>query len=719
VLLFSDSPKTTLIRSAQRARVTSRLAARRSAVLRFRASVPVAAALLLTAPALLCAQMPKRQSAHGIAVGNMQPSIKPGDNFYLYANGGWIARTTIPADRAGVGVFTTLLDKSRKNVAALVKEAAGSNAPAGSNERKVADLYASYMDAKRLDSLGLKPLQPELSKVGALRNKRQLATMLGSLLRADVDPLNDTNFHTLNLFGLWTSPGFRSPAEYAVYLLQGGLMLPSRQYYLADSAHMRQIRTKYTQHIAAMLQLAGYTQPAARAAKILALEQAIAKVQQSLAENEIVEKANNVWTPADFATKAPGLDWKAYFAAAGLAHQRQFYVWQPSAFAGVSALVASVPLATWKDWLAFHLLEEYGPFLSHPFAQETFNFEGKVLTGVPQQQPRWKRAVDLVNDYLGDAVGQLYARKYFPPQAKAQAQDMVAHLIAAWHQRLQALTWLAPATKAEALKKLDAIYVGVGYPETWKDYFAYVVKPGDLLGNVRRAQLWKYRYNIDRIGKPVDRHEWWMEPQTVNAVNLPLQDALNFPAAILQPPFFDPKAPAADNYGAIGTIIGHEISHTFDAEGSAFDATGRLRNWWTAADHRHFEQEAKALEEQYDGYEALPGLHVNGKQTIDEDIADLGGLMAAHEAYRDSLHGRAAPQVDGFTGDQQFFIAFGQNWGSKVRAAALRRQVLSDPHAPAQFRADTVRNADAWYEAFDVRPGEKLYLAPESRVRIW
>jgi endothelin-converting enzyme/putative endopeptidase len=649
----------------------------------------------------------------------MEPSVKPGDDFYLYANGTWLARTQIPSDRAVVGVFTTLLEKSRRNVAALVREAAHASAPADSDERKIADLYASYMNVKTIDSLGLKPLQPELSQVKAIRNKRELAAMMGSLLRADVDPLNDTNFHTMHLFGLWTSPGFRNSADYAVYLLQGGLVLPSAEYYLSESGRMRQIRAQYVAHIAAMLRLAGYDGPAARAAKILALEQAIAKVHESLADSEVVEKANNLWTLADFESRAPGLDWNAYLAAAGLAQQREFYVWQPSAFAGESALVASAPLETWKDWMAFHLLEEYGPFLSQPLEQETFNFEGKVLVGVTQQEPRWKRAVDLVNAYLGDAVGQLYAKKYFPPEAKAKAQDMVAHLIATYHRRVEALTWLAPSTKAEALKKLDSLYVGIGYPETWKDYATYAVKPGDLFGNVWRAELWKYRYNIGRLGKPVDRHEWWMEPQTVNAVNLPLQNALNFPAAILQPPFFDPKAPAADNYGAIGTVIGHEISHTFDAEGSAFDATGELRNWWTAADHRHFEQEAKALEDQYDTYEALPGLHVNGRQTIDENIGDLGGVAAAYQAYHDSLEGKAPPQIDGFTGDQQFFIAFGQNWAAKVRPAALRRQVLTDPHAPGRFRAATVRNSDAWYDAFDVRPGQRLYLPPDKRVRIW
>ncbi|HEV2443492.1 MAG TPA: M13 family metallopeptidase [Steroidobacteraceae bacterium] len=682
----------------------------------------LAASLFLAAPAALprqAAQTPKQPVVHGITVGNMNPSVKPGNNFYLYANGAWIARTKIPADRFGVGLFTTLFDESRDNVAAIVKEAAQSKAPAGSNERKIADLYASYMNAKAIDSRGLKPLQPELSRVKAIRNKRELAATLGSLLSADVDPLNNTNFHTMNLFGLWTSSGFRKSDVYAAYLLQGGLALPSADYYLSDSGQMRQVRAKYAEHIATMLRLAGYTQPAARAAKVLALEHALAQVQESLADSEVVQKANNVWTLADFEAKAPGLDWSAYFAAAGLAQQHEFYVWQPSAFTGESALVASTPLATWKDWLAFHLLEQYGPFLSKPFEQEAFNFEGKVLAGVPQQEPRWKRAVDLVNANLGDAVGQLYAAQYFPPQAKAKAQDMVAHLIAAYHKRLQALTWLAPSTKAEALKKLDSLYVGIGYPETWKDYSSYVVEPGDLFGNVWRAQQWKYRYNIDRLGKPVDRHEWWMEPQTVNAVNLPLQIALNFPAAILQPPFFDPNAPDADNYGAIGTIIGHEISHTFDAEGSAFDAEGRLRNWWTPTDHQHFEQEAKALEEQYDSYQALPGLHVNGEQTIDENIADLGGVAAAHEAYHDSLNGKPAPMIDGFTGDQQFFLAFGQNWGSKMRPAVMRRQVLTDPHSPAEFRAATVRNSDAWYKAFDVQPGQTLYLPPDKRVRIW
>jgi len=394
-------------------------------------------------------------------------------------------------------------------------------------------------------------------------------------------------------------------------------------------------------------------------------------------------------------------------------------VWTPTALAGESALVASTPIDTWKDWLAYHLIENYAAVLPRAVADEQFSFGGKVLSGVQQQRPRWQLGVGLVNACLGDAVGQIYAQKYFPPEAKAQAQAMVANLIAAYHKRLDALTWLAPSTRAEAQAKLNTLYVGIGYPETWKDYSAYEVRPDDAFGNSWRASLWYDHMQIARIGKPVDRHEWSMTPQTVNSVNLPLQNALNFPAAILQPPFFDPEAPAAVNYGAIGSVIGHEISHTFDAEGSAFDSKGRVRNWWTPEDHAHFEQQAEKLEKQYDAYEPFPGVHVNGKQTIDENIADLGGIAAAYDGYRASLHGAEAPLQDAFTGDQQFFIAYGQNWGSQSREAALRRQVLTDGHSPAQFRADTVRNSDAWYKAFDVKPGETLYLAPDDRIHIW
>lgn len=656
---------------------------------------------------------------HGIAVANTDRSVKPGDDFYEYANGEWIKRTEIPADRASVGVFSTLDDLSNKRTAGLIEEIARSNPPADSSTRKVADLYNSYMNETAIEAKGLEPLRPHLDAIAAIRDRRELSHALGESLRDDVDALNNTNFHTPNLFGLWVAPGFNDSDHYAAYLLQGGLQLPDREYYLSESESMRNVRTQYQTHISTILKLTGVSDTDARAAHILELEHAIAKVHRSLADNEDIHKANNTWSQADFSAKAPGLDWTEYFRGAGISQQSSFIVWQPEAFAGESALVASAPLETWKDWLAFHLIEAYGGVLPKALAEERFAFFGKVLSGTSEQRPRWQRGVFVVNGLLGDTVGQIYAQRYFSPEAKAQAEAMVANIIVAFRKRIEALAWMDPATKAEAQAKLSTLYVGIGYPETWHDYSSFEVKPDDAFGNIWRGDLADYRRQVARLGKPVDRKEWSMTPQTVNAVNLPLQNALNFPAAILQPPFFDPLAPAVVNYGAIGSVIGHEISHTFDAEGSTFDSKGRLRNWWTPADLAHFEAATAQLAAQYDTYKPFPDLSVNGKQTLDENIADVAGISAAYDGYRASLGGKEAPAKDGFSGDQQFFIAFGQNWGSKMRDAALRQRVLTDPHAPSQYRAATVRNIDSWYAAFDVHPGEKLYLAAPDRVRIW
>ncbi len=662
---------------------------------------------------------PAATTQHGIAVADMNTAIKPGDDFYAYVNGTWVDHAQIPADRASVGVFYLLRDKSDKQTADLIEQIAKSNAAPGSEQRKIADLFNAYMDEKSIEARGMSPLTPYLNAIAAINTKRDLATALGQSLRADVDMLNTAVFSTPNFLGLWVAPGFHDSAHYTPYLLQGGLVMPSRAYYLDGSAHMQDVRAKYAKYVTAMLAFAGFNDVDARAARVIALEHSIAETHISLAEIENIAKADNLWTQADFAAKAPGLDWDAFFAGAGLAHQKSFMVWTPTAVTGEAALVASVPLSTWKDWLAFHLISSYAGVLPHAVEQERFNFMGQTFAGVSQQAPRWQRAVGVVNADLGDAVGKLYAKTYFSPEAKAQVQALVAGLIAAYHKRIDALSWLAPSTRAEAQAKLDKLYVGIGYPETWTDYSTLDIKPGDAFGNAWRASLWHYQLAVAQLGKPVDQRKWAMTPQTVNAVEIPLQNALNFPAAILQPPFFDPKAPAAVNYGAIGTIIGHEISHTFDAEGSAFDASGALRNWWTKTDHAHFEEQAKKLEDQFDAYEVLPGLHVNGKQTIDENIADLGGIAAAYDAYRASLGGKPAPMQDGFTGDQQFYIAFGRNWRSKARPAALRSQVLQDPHAPAAFRAATVRNCDPWYKAFGVKPGQTMYLPPAERVRIW
>jgi len=682
----------------------------------------VLAAAVLSAASLAVAGLAQDVSGpqtHGIVVANMDRSVKPGDDFFRYANGDWIKRAEIPPDRPSLNVFARLTDLSNKRTADLIEELAKSNSPVGSGPRKVTDLYNSYMNDAAIEAKGLAPIRPHLDAIAAIRDHHQLAHALGETLRADVDALNNTNFRTANLFGLWVAPGFNDPDHYTAYLMQGGLELPNREYYLTESEHMRNLRAQYQTHVAAMLRLAGFSDTEARARRIFELEHAIAQTHRTLAENEDIHKANNTWTAADFTSKAPGLDWPEYFRSAGLSKIESFIVWQPEAFTGESALVASTPLDTWKDWLAFHLIEQYADVLPKPVAEERFAFFGKELSGAPQQRPRWQRGVVLVNRLLGDAVGQIYAQRYFSPEAKAQADAMVSNLIAAFRKRIEALPWMDPSTKAEAQSKLSTLYVGIGYPETWRDYSSFEVKVDDVFGNVLRGGLWDYQYEIARLGKPVNRKEWCMTPQTVNAVNLPLQNALNFPAAILQPPFYDPLAPAAVNYGAIGTVIGHEISHTFDSEGAAFDSTGRVRNWWKAEDLAHFQAATAQLAAQYDAYKPFPDLSLNGKQTLGENIADVAGISAAYDGYRASLSGKTAPIQDDFSGDQQFFIAFGQNWGSKAREAALRQQVLTDPHSPGEYRAATVRNIDAWYAAFPVQPGDKLYLAPADRVRIW
>ena len=659
---------------------------------------------------------------HGISIAKMDTAVHPGDDFYLYTNGGFIAHTKLPADRTSYGVFTALADLSFKRTAAIIEDATKATAAgpkADPDQRKIADLYRSYMDEAAIETHGLAALKPHLDAIAAIKTQRELARALGLSLRADVDPLNNTNYHTANLFGLWVAPSFNDSDHYAPYLLQGGLELPDRDYYLSDSPHMKEIRDKYLTHIATVFRLAGLTDAEARATRVFDLETAIAKVQISLADSEDIHHANNPWSPTDFTAKAPGLDWPEFFRAAGIDKQKVFIVWQPTAFNGESALVASQPIEAWKDMLAYHLIEDAPSATSKALATESFAFFGQTLSGTPQQRPRDIRGDSFVSALLGDAVGKIYAQRYFPPEAKAQAQALVSNLLAAFHQRLETITWMAPATKAEALAKLGTLQVGVGYPDKWRSYAAYQVSPDNLIANIWNADLFEYHYSLSRIGQPVDRNEWCMTPQTVNAVNLPLDNGLNFPAAILQPPFFDPNAPAAANYGAIGTIIGHEISHTFDSQGAAFDSKGRVRNWWTPEDFAHFEKVTAALAAQYDTYKPFPDLAVNGKQTLGENIADVAGLAAAYDGFHASLKGAEAPKVDNFTGDQQFFIAFGQNWGAITRDAAIRRQVLTDPHAPDEFRAATVRNNDGWYAAFDIQPTDKLYLAPKDRVHIW
>jgi putative endopeptidase len=674
-------------------------------------------AKLALACAFIALSLSAASQPHGPAIipSHMDLSVHPGDDFYDYANGAWEKSVQIRPDRAFESPSSDIYDQHTQKLKDLIDQAAKSSEP---DSRRIADLYRSYMDEAIIESAGLKPLQPHLQAIAAIKDKRELSHALGQALRADVDALNMSSFHTPNLFGLWVAPGFEDSERYTAYLMQGGLMLPDREYYVSDSAAMKEIRAKYQQHVSAMLKLAGFSDPDQRASRIVALESAIARVHWSLADDNDVHKANNPWKPADFPAKAPGLDWPEFFRGAGLERQPTFIVWQPSAFTGESALVASTPLEDWKDWLAFHVIEQYGSVLPKTFADERFSFWGKTISGVSEQQPRWKRAVYTVDDRLGTELGRIYVKSYFPPEVKSQVQAMVTNIIAVYRKHLQHITWMAPSTKAEAIAKLDSLYVGIGYPEHWDDD-KFEVKPDDIVGNLWRSRLANYEHERSLLGTRVDRQRWVMSPQTINAVNLPLQNALNFPAAILQIPSFDPHAPAAANYGAIGMVIGHEISHTFDSEGAAFDAKGQLRNWWTSEDFAHFNAVAARLAAQYDAYKPFPDLSLDGKQTLAENIADDAGLSSAYEAYKASLQGQPAPEVDGFNGDQQFYIAFAQSWAGKLRPSALRNEILTDTHSPNHWRALEVRNQDPWYKAFDVKPGDKLYLAPSDRVQIW
>ena len=665
------------------------------------------------------AASPAADSGHGIDLAGIDHSVTPGDDFFTYANGTWIKNTEIPADRSGYGIGTVLTEKTNAENRELMEKAAAGNALAGSDERKIGDFYASYMDEAGIEAKGIAPLKPDLDAIAKIADKKALAAALGGTIRADVDALNNTNFFTDHIFGLWVTQRLGDPDHNVAYLLQGGLGMPDREYYIADTAHMQRIRDAYLKHIANVLKLAGVTDADAKAASIFDLEKKIAAAHTSRVDSEDVLKANNPWKLGEFATRAPGLDWASFFSAAGLSDQSVIIVWQPKGVTDEAALVASEPLDVWKNYLAFRLVDHYSAALPKAFVDERFNMYGQTLTGTPRLRDRWKRAVDATNAAIGMAVGRLYVQQYFPPQSKAQIEAMVRDLKAAFARRIDALPWMAPETKAKAKAKLTTLIVGVGYPDKWRDYSGLQVVRSDALGNMQRAELFEYKRNLAKLHEPVDRSEWWMNPQLVNAVNLPLQNALNFPAAILQPPFFDPKASAAINYGSIGATIGHEISHSFDDQGSQFDSTGRLVNWWTQQDFAHFKASSEQLAAQYNKYCPFPDACVNGHQVLSENIADVAGLSASYNAYRLSLGRKPAPVRQGLTGDQQFFLSSAQSWRQKTRDEALRQQLLVDGHAPAHYRADTVRNLDAWYPAFKVQPGQKLYLAPDRRVHMW
>ncbi len=658
-------------------------------------------------------------SAGGIDLTAMDKAVKPGDDFFAYANGNWVKRTAIPADRSSVGGFYIADQEREKNSVNLFDSLLKSNAAATTDDGRVANYYKAYLDTAAIDRAGLAPAKPDLDAISAIADKRQLATAIGKTIRADVDPLNATKFGSDHLFGIFVTQGLNTPGETLPYILQGGLGMPDRDYYLSPDAKMTGLRTRYHAYVESVFKAAGNPDPAGAANRVVALETKIAQAHATIADSNDFAKGATVWTRAELERNAPGIDWPALLDAASLGTVPKFEAYHGAAIPRLAALVGSEPLDAWKDWLAFHTLKEHAAALPAAFRDANFAFYGTALAGTPQQRSRDKLALNATSGALQDAVGKAYVAKYFPAANKAAIQGMADNIKAAFAKRVSGSTTLAPATKAEALKKVETIVVGVGYPDTWRDYSSVTISPTDAYANQSAASLAEYRNQLAKIGKPMNRAEWWMPPQLVNAVNLPVQNALNFPAAILVRPFYDPKADAAYNYGGIGATIGHEISHSFDNNGALFDSTGNLRNWWTDADFARFKLSGKALADQFSQYSPFPGVHVNGEQTLGENIADVAGLQAAYDAYHASLNGKPAPVIDGLTGDQRFFIAYEQSWAEKTREESLRQQIATNGHAPGQYRALTVRNLDAWYAAFNVKPGDKLYLAPDKRVRIW
>jgi putative endopeptidase len=655
----------------------------------------------------------------GVDLAAMDTSVRPGDDFYNYANGAWQRTTEIPADRSSIGAFYRAFLETERQTTELVQGIVQSNPRAGTDQARIANFYNAYVDTAAIDAAGMAPVQADLARFNAIANRTDLSRVLGEQVRADVDPLNATDLHTENLFGVFVTQGLATPGEVLPYLLQGGLGLPEREYYLSSDPEMAELRTAYRAYIERVLTLAGIADAPARAQRIYNLEMQIARAHATREQTDDWANRAAVWTRAELAQRAPGIDWNAFLTGAQLGNQQRFAAYHDQAITRLSALVASQPLQAWRDWLAFHQINSHADTLPTQIDQAHFAYYGTTLSGTPQQRDRAKRALDALNVHLGDAVGRAYAERYFPASAREDVQEMVENIRTAFAQRVQNLDWMAPATREEALRKVSTIVVGVGYPDAWRDYSRYEVSADNAYANAINGERAEYAHQLAKLGRPMDRNEWWMTPQTVNAVNLPVQNALNFPAAILQPPFFNAAADPAYNYGAIGAVIGHEISHSFDDNGALFDSTGALRNWWTEADLANFRQQGAAMARQYDAYEPLPGLHVNGTLTLGENIADLAGLQAAYDAYRASLGGREAPVIEGLTGDQRFFLAYAQTWASKMRDEAMRQRIATDGHAPGMYRALTVRNIDAWYSAFDVEQGQRLYLAPEQRVRVW
>ena len=635
----------------------------------------------------------------GVDLGARDTSVKPGDDFDRYANGGWFARTEIPADQASAGVDYDVYNLTQRQLGKLVTSASATS--------QVGGLYQSFMDEKRVDALGAKPLMTDVDAVAAIKDKSAMARFMGTTQGTfgssivSGGPYADTNDPTVNV--LWIG--------------QAGLGLPERDYYLNDSFKTQ--RDAYRAYIVRTMTMIGNAAPEKAADAIMAFETDIAKVSWAIADRRDIGKINNPMSSDELAAYAPGLDWKAWFEGAGIAPQKRIIVNENTAVRDIAALYAKTPLDTIKLWQQFHIADNAAPYLSKAFVDSRFDYT-KVLSGVGELRPRWKRGLTLVDGSLGELVGETYSKQYFPASAKAKMETLVANLKLAMGDRIRTNSWMAPETKAAALDKLSKMDVMVGYPDKWRDYSALKIDPADLYGNVKRSAAFEYAYALSDLNKPVDRKKWSMNPQEVNAYNGGLENKIVFPAGILQAPYFSESVDDAVNYGAIGAVIGHEITHGFDDQGRKIDANGAVRDWWTPADAQRFEDQAKGFGAQYATYEAAPGAFINPDLTMGENIADLAGLEVAYDAYHRSLGGKEAPVIDGLTGDQRFFLAFAQAWRDKAREDSIKQQVASDEHSPARWRIiGPVRNVDAWYKAFNITPDNKYYLKPEARTRIW
>jgi len=644
----------------------------------------------------------------GIQVADMDAGVRAQDNFFQYANGTWLRQVQIPADRSRYGVDSIMVERSLSQQRELIEATRESKDP---EIRKVGDLYSSFMDEARIEQEGIKPLQPELQRIGAIKSVRDIGELMARFDRTGLhSPL--TTFVDVDA---------KRSTQYALWLEQSGLGLPDRDYYLSDDARLAGFRAKYREHIEKMLGLLGDADSAEEANRILALETAMARIQWTQVANRDPQKTYNRRSIAQLAKLAPMIDWNTYMATAGVANPLpSIIVRQPDYVQGFSKLLQEVPLITWQAYFRFRLLSSTAPYLPKAFVDEDFAFKAGVLHDTPQIQPRWKRGCALVDDLMGEASGKLYVEKYFPSEAKARIDDLVANLIKAYSQSIEQLSWMSPATKVEALAKLRKINVKVGYPKHWRDYSKLLISATDLMGNVMRAQEFEIARKLKQLGGPIDRDEWGMTAPTVNAYYDPTLNEIVFPAGILQLPVFNPQADEAFNYGATGATIGHEISHGFDDEGSQYDSDGNLRDWWTPQDHAKFKAKTDKLIKEYSAFEPLRGFHVNGELTLGENIADIAGIEIAYKAYIASLNGRAPPVIDGMTADQRFYIGYAQSWLGKQREAATIAQLTSDPHAPEEYRVNgVVVHMPTFYSAFSVASGDKMYAAPEDRVTLW